>query len=98
MVAPGAGDLEALLGLAVERVRGVEPPAERCGYTGTLALMVGELEILHGQRPIEWLLAGCGVLRLPLLLEMRLLHGVHGLALPSSLDLGRLLSGEKGLG
>jgi len=94
LVAPGARDLAEHL--ALQRLRGVEPPAERCGYSGTLALLVGELEMLHGQRPIDWLVAGCGVLRLPLLLEMHLLHGVRGLALSPALDPGLLLAAQRG--
>ncbi len=94
LVAAGAREIAERLGL--ERVRGVEPPSERCGYTGTLALLVGELEMLHGTRPIEWLVAGCGVLRLPLLLEMQLLHGVRGLAIGPGADPLELLAPQSG--
>jgi hypothetical protein len=57
---------------------------------------MGELEVLHGTRPIEWLVAGCGVLRLPLLLEMQLLHGVRGLALRGTAHVVDLLTPEPG--
>lgn len=96
LVAAGARALEERL--ALERLRGVEPPGERCGCSGTLALLMGELEMLHGTRPIEWLVAGCGVLRLPLLLEMHLLHGVRGLALGAALDPALLLAEENAPG
>jgi hypothetical protein len=89
VVAPGARELQERL--ALERLRGVELPAERCGYSGSLALLVAELEMLHGARPIDWLVAGCGVLRLPLLLEMHLLHGIRGLALNPGSDVAALL-------
>jgi hypothetical protein len=94
LVAPGARELAERLGL--ERLRGVEPPSERCGCGGTLGLLMGELEVLHGTGPIEWLVAGCGVLRLPLLLEMQLLHGVRGLALRDTAHVVDLLTPEPG--
>ncbi|EAQ74118.1 hypothetical protein WH5701_12428 [Synechococcus sp. WH 5701] len=78
LVAPGAAALSAKL--SQEGLRGVDPP-ESLGVQASLAALVETLIGLHAVNPIDWLVADCGVLRLPLLLELHRRKGVKGMAI-----------------
>ncbi|MCP9818143.1 hypothetical protein KBZ18_01385 [Synechococcus sp. Cruz-9H2] len=68
----------------------LEPPVG-LGYEEALAALVDQILGLHRQQPIDWVVASCGPLRLPLLLELQLRHGIRGLALAARHDLVELL-------